>query len=172
MLARTACLLLRVYGPARFIALDRRQAHLLAGLAELLDIALSRHRPATLRWPGATGAAGQPRLIGPRARYDWPVKRVIVLRRMKSRTVTTPRLTCVSVPSHWFFTLQTVPRTVAALSCPRAVKCPCPLELSWPSTLLLRWLLAIRACLPSVVQTCLALRLLMMFSSVRPFCLR
>ena len=33
-------------------------------------------------------------------------------------------LTCVRVPSHWLFTPQTVPRTVAALYCPRAVNFP------------------------------------------------
>ena len=40
---------------------------------------------------------------------------VIVLRRRKSRTETTPRVTCVNVPSQRLATLHTVPRTVAAL---------------------------------------------------------
>src|SRR3954451_22437789 len=51
-----------------------------------------------------------------------------------SRTLTTPRLTLVSVPSHSSCTSQIVPRTVAALYLPSVRNLPFPLPHSLPRT--------------------------------------
>src|SRR5512132_321878 len=51
-----------------------------------------------------------------------------------SRTLTTPRLTLVSVPSHSSCTSQIVPRTVAELYLPLVLNLPFPLPQSLPRT--------------------------------------
>jgi len=92
---------------------------------------------------------------------------VTVLRRKKSRTFTTPRVTLVNVPLHWLVTPQIVPRTVAALYLPLVVNFPCALPVRRPSTLLLSF--AALAFLPTVAHTVLELLLSITSSSVKPF---
>ena len=66
-----------------------------------------------------------------------PARRMMLRRRRKSRTITTPRCTRVRVPSQRSRTPHSVPRTVEALNWPRVRNRPRALALSRPSTLLL-----------------------------------
>src|SRR4051794_20769875 len=50
---------------------------------------------------------------GARAKYEWPTATSTLRRRVRSRTVTLPRVTVVVVPAHVSVTLHFVPRTVA-----------------------------------------------------------